>query len=49
MAVTVNTIASLQAAEVIKIAIENENILRKKVLFVDLWASDFSYMNLELN
>ncbi len=41
---TVNVIASLQVNEVIKIAIENKNILRHRVLFADLWNGDFSYI-----
>lgn len=43
---TVNIIASLQVNEVIKIAAENENILRHKVLFADLRSCDFSYINI---
>lgn len=43
---TVNTIASLQVNEVIKIAIENENILRHKVLFADLLTGNFSSINI---
>lgn len=43
---TVNIIASLQVNEVIKIATENENILRHKVLFVDLRTCDFSYIHI---
>lgn len=43
---TVNVVASLQAAEVIKLAIHSEEILRRKVLYVDMRNSDFSCVRL---
>lgn len=39
---TVNVVASLQAAEVIKLATGSGEILRKKVLYVDMRGGDFS-------
>ena len=43
---TVNVVASLQAAEVIKLAIHSEEILRRKVLYIDMRNSDFSCVRL---
>lgn len=44
--VTVNVVASLQAAEVIKLAVHSEEILRRKVLYVDMRSGDFSCVKL---
>lgn len=43
---TVNVVASLQAAEAIKLAIHSEEILRRKVLYVDMRSGDFSCVKL---
>lgn len=47
--VTVNMIASFQAAEVIKVVTGCSDILRHKVMFVDLLTNDFSCINLSLD
>lgn len=43
---TVNVVASLQAAEVIKLSIHSEEILRRKVLYIDMRNGDFSCVRL---
>ena len=43
---TVNVVASLQAAEVIKLAIHSEVIHRRKVLYIDMRNSFFSCVRL---
>ena len=43
---TVNVVASLQAAEVIKLAIGSERTLWRKILYVDLQNGDFSCVEL---
>lgn len=43
---TVNAVASLQAAEVMKLAIRSGEILRRKVLYVDMQNGDFSCVRL---
>lgn len=44
--VTVNVVASLQAAEVIKLAICSPESLRRKILYVDMRSGDFSCIRL---
>ena len=44
--VTVNVVASLQAAEVIKLAIRGGETIRRKILYVDMRNSDFSCVRL---
>ena len=46
---TVSIISSIQAAEAVKIAagFDTENLLRHKVMFVDLLSNDFSYIKLD--
>lgn len=44
--VTVNAVASLQAAEVIKLAIRSGEMIRGKILYVDMRNGDFSCVRL---
>lgn len=44
--VTVSTVSALQVGEVIKVITGMGEVIRKKVLFIDLMNNDFSYINM---